>query len=473
MLNSNNLPIINSYEDLINFNNSIPALTMSYNIEQVSYTKNTIIVNGKTKGLDEFLQYYVLHPHKLTGKVSRLKQYDYTKLLCLLHPNAFYEEIQAYANNIMLMGETGFKLWDFHIEVESDNLVLAWFDNKDAEEIFIPFFITKIAHAAFNIDPVTKTITCMGSFGENLNNLRRIVIQDGSKLKSIGDNAFLGLRTLREINLPDSLAYIGQWAFRRTSLEKVIIPVNVKELKDGTFLECNKLKSIDLKNVESIGGWAFRFCTSLKEVNLPDSLIHIGNLAFADTGVETILFPSNLKEIGESAFYSCENLKSIAFNKKLSKIGAGAFKDCKNLKELNLPSSLRRIGQVAFSHCNSLKSIIIPDTTKTIGKGAFSYCEELHDITIGKGIKVIAADTFYMCKELKEVTILGDVERIGAHAFAHSIIEELVLPRSAEEWFLNLDLARTIKVGDEKKYVQVARDTIAPANNVLKSVKFK
>lgn len=66
-----NLPRINNYEDLVNFNNSIIPSTSPYNIEQVSYKKNTIIVNGETKGIDEFLYYYITsHSARLECKFA-------------------------------------------------------------------------------------------------------------------------------------------------------------------------------------------------------------------------------------------------------------------------------------------------------------------------------------------------------------------------------------------------------------------
>ena len=72
MLNPNNLPVINSYKDLINFNNSLPQTSKSLTIEKVAYSKNMITVNGQSFGIERFLYNYLLKPRKLRGKVESI-----------------------------------------------------------------------------------------------------------------------------------------------------------------------------------------------------------------------------------------------------------------------------------------------------------------------------------------------------------------------------------------------------------------
>ena len=55
------LPTINSYKDLINFNNSLPKASQVLDIERVSYAKNIITVNGETIGVSVF-------PHRGTDE---------------------------------------------------------------------------------------------------------------------------------------------------------------------------------------------------------------------------------------------------------------------------------------------------------------------------------------------------------------------------------------------------------------------
>ncbi|WP_181817595.1 leucine-rich repeat protein, partial [Metamycoplasma hominis] len=41
--------------------------------------------------------------------------------------------------------------------------------------------------------------------------------------------------------------------------------------------------------------------------------------------IESITIPGSVKEIGESAFSGCKNLKEVILNEGLEKIGAKAF----------------------------------------------------------------------------------------------------------------------------------------------------
>jgi hypothetical protein len=60
------------------------------------------------------------------------------------------------------------------------------------------------------------------------------------------------------------------------------------------------------ETLEYIGDWAFRGAR-LPEVNLPESLIHIGEEAFATTQAVTVTIPRNVEFIGLRAFVASGN----------------------------------------------------------------------------------------------------------------------------------------------------------------------
>ncbi len=81
-----------------------------------------------------------------------------------------------------------------------------------------------------------------------------VVIRDG--LTSIGNGAFEGCKSLKEIVVPEGLSSIGERAFD----------------------DCESLKEIVLPDgLTSIGWSAFYGCKSLKEIVLPDGLTSIGD----------------------------------------------------------------------------------------------------------------------------------------------------------------------------------------------------
>ena len=66
--------------------------------------------------------------------------------------------------------------------------------------------------------------------------------------------------------------------------------------------------------VESISPIAFREMTSLERVTVSNGVKKIGNSAFYDTGLTSLVIPGNVEVIGDSAFSRCEDLKSVTFN---------------------------------------------------------------------------------------------------------------------------------------------------------------
>lgn len=97
------------------------------------------------------------------------------------------------------------------------------------------------------------------------------------------------------------------WGF-----EKAILPKGLVKIGDNAFYTCRSLKSIEIPNsVSDIGKWAFYHC-SLVSLSIPNSVRHIGKNAFSYCKkLKTIYLPEGIRVIGENPFIGCENLQSI------------------------------------------------------------------------------------------------------------------------------------------------------------------
>lgn len=106
-------------------------------------------------------------------------------------------------------------------------------------------------------------------------------------------------------------------------------------------------------------------------VTIPEGYDRVGDEAFANSLITNIIFPTTLTLIGESAFYNCINITSLALNEGLENIGKKAFMDIKNLTALNFPSTLQIIHDEAFRNCY-VYGLKFNAGLKFIGKGAFA-----------------------------------------------------------------------------------------------------
>lgn len=114
----------------------------------------------------------------------------------------------------------------------------------------------------------------------------------------------------------------------------LVIPEEIKEIGDGAFSGCTKLKHIEGQTfdveLEKIGDKAFSNCTNIETIFLYSN--EIGNEAFLGCSSLYSYVPLRQNDvIGKKAFSGCSSLGSVGeIHLTASKVGAGAF-DTENL----------------------------------------------------------------------------------------------------------------------------------------------
>lgn len=225
---------------------------------------------------------------------------------------------------------------------------------------------------------------------------------------------FSTFEQLQDVQLPDTLEVIGDFAYSRTGIEKFDAPQSLKLIGERAFFACSNLKDAVLNyGLVGIGSHAFSD-TFISELRIPASIIELGNPIAAHTsltysgddasfsiqeddgdasnlltldkngglyrkaedGVHFVrmLEPAtqqyevarNTTYIDDGACSKHQNLQKVVLPQGLIGIGKAAFKDCRNLSVVNLPDTLVSIGDEAFLDTN-LRELRIPQSLVRIG----------------------------------------------------------------------------------------------------------
>lgn len=265
-------------------------------------------------------------------------------------------------------------------------------------------------------------------------------------IDTIGENAFYDCPKITSISLPNSLKYIGSYAFSGTGLTSVVIPENVVYIGGSSFGSCDSLKAITLKsssiaNTECGIKYALEGGNNLNTLILADNITRIGNQAFCSlVNLEQILLSENIDTIGNNAFSECVSLSSITLPSSVTYIGGRAFEGCTGLSSITIPSSVTNIGYEAFSNCDSLTNVTI-NSNSFISKDfltnylndqsclKYIFGTQVKEYTIGGNVEKIGDYAFYECDSLTTVKITSDLDSIGITVFYNCAkLEDINIP---------------------------------------------
>ena len=193
------------------------------------------------------------------------------------------------------------------------------------------------------------------------------------------------------VDIPASVTYdgeeycvtgIGENAFRSCyNLTSVTIPGSVTKIEEKAFYDCYNLTSVTIPgSVTTIGKCAFMSCTKLTSIAIPSSVTSIGHSAFSGCHkLADVSLSSGVTSIGENIFYYCSDLASLTIPNSVTSIGTMAFAGS-GLKSLVIPNSVSDIGRSAFEGCRKMTSLTIGSGVKSIGHLAFNSTPALDDV---------------------------------------------------------------------------------------------
>ncbi len=138
------------------------------------------------------------------------------------------------------------------------------------------------------------------------------------------------------------------------------IPQGILEIGNFAFYGCESLKDVIIPDsVTGIGYGAFCGCESLTSITIPDGVISIGEYAFyVCSSLTSVTIPDSVTGIGIGAFSGCSSLTSVTIPDSVTSIEKGAFAYCDSLTDVTIPNSVTSIGERAFAYCDSLTATV-------------------------------------------------------------------------------------------------------------------
>ena len=322
----------------------------------------------------------------------------------------------------------------------------AFYNSKNVEHLILPNTLITIGEEMFYqsdlrsvVIPTNVTTVGYSAF-KRCSSLTTVTFEKESQLKTIGGDyyyggAFSDCTALTSIEIPASVETIGNTAFSDcSSLATVTFEKGsrLKTIGNNAYYRCTSLTSIEIPaSVETIEKKAFMHCSSLATVTFEkgSQLKTIAgdsyDGAFSDcTALTSIEIPASVETIEATAFKRCSQLATVTFEKgsQLKTIGGGysssyyygAFLGCSSLTSIEIPASVETIEATAFSDCSQLATVTFEKGSqlKTIGGGysssyyygAFLGCSSLTSIEIPASVETIEATAFKRCSKLTTVT---------------------------------------------------------------------
>ena len=294
-------------------------------------------------------------------------------------------------------------------------------------EATIPSSVTSIYSYAFQsnqfiqsiIVPSSVTSVGVGAF-TNCNNLESVAFANPDT--TLNTSIFSGCAKLKNVTLPEHLETLYNSLFYKcVSLETISIPATVTIIM-GAFSECSSLKSLDLpEGLAYIGQGAFTGCTSIETLTIPDSVVYVEMFSIVGcTSLKTLTigksvkilgcqnamfgtenYPSNL---GSYFFYNCDSLETIVVDEEnehyssengvlyhgmLTYSGGNQnytmegkretlayYPPKKTAEDFVIPNYVEAISDFAVAN-NYLKTVTISEKILYFGSSAFSNCPNL------------------------------------------------------------------------------------------------
>ncbi|MBQ7204532.1 MAG: leucine-rich repeat protein [Muribaculaceae bacterium] len=393
-----------------------------------------------------------------------------------------------YAGDIVIPETFTYEGVEYTVVATAANSFL---DCRDLTSVVLPSTCVTIARNTFKgcsslkVSPLPATVTSVGSgvfngctqleeveifpgwnkpISEefaNCDNLKRLIISDGSepvvmKVNAFGANAETrtALASIEYIYMGrnvDASAYLNneQPFHNMSGLKTLIIGGETTTIQGTTFQGCTALNGVTFQNdnVTSIGSSAFAGCTSLPSINIPAGVTTIEQSVFNGCrNLAEVTIGDGVTSIGITAFYNTA-LTSFTFPSALTTINQSAFENSNLTGEIVLPNALTAIGTQAFAN-TKLTGVSIPASVTSIGQGAFAPIPTLAFITLAEGNTSFQMSGGALLNAAGTRLLVTEHEGIESYEFSNATVTSIDNYGLAYAPFKNVDLPALATIGN-------------------------
>ena len=267
-----------------------------------------------------------------------------------------------------------------------------------------------VGNVTYNIDITTCKNYLMTNYGYSDANATSYCDKDSGSEHTIEQDLFDDVIPTEEYS---------SWGLSNVNVEKTIPPTDLVIPS-----------TIDGKPVTSIGNRAFSD-KQLTSLVMPDTITSIGNYAFSGNQLTSVTIPSSVTSIGNYAF-SGNQLSSVIISDGVTSIGEYTF-SYNQLTSITIPSSISNIGKGSYNG-NSINSIIInyaPGYESITDSLFYNYrlAAEISNVTltIGEGITSIGHNAFFRVS-IANASLPSSLKTIGDSAFRETSITSINIP---------------------------------------------
>lgn len=155
--------------------------------------------------------------------------------------------------------------WMYNILDDSSVRITGYISNVASNVLTIPSTLT-ISNKSYNVVSIGDY-----AFAGDNNNYQEIILP--STIQDIGQYAFYNCKSLKKINLPNSLTSIGKGAFaieeennKEYGLESVNLPNNLTQIDDYAFMNNARLSTINIPSSVSLIGQGVLQGTNITQI---------------------------------------------------------------------------------------------------------------------------------------------------------------------------------------------------------------